>query len=140
MKKIILLLLIVLVSCQKDDINGSIAGTEWIAQGESRGRSSLYENGSYIKSEYSTIRDITLKFTSETKGNVKMISVTTVDGVKQSPIINEATFTYTYDSEFMRGSSVYDIEGVYLTSTFEIRSGFLYEESDYTGGAEYRRK
>ena len=122
----------------KDDINGSIVGTEWIAQGESRGRSSSYENGSYIKSEYSTIRDITLKFTSETTGNVKMISVTTVDGVKQSPIINEATFTYTYEN--LCEGLVYDIEGVYLTSTFEIRSGFLYEESDYTGGAEYRRK
>ena len=56
----------------------------------------------------------------------KDISVTTVDGVKQSPIINEATFTYTYDSEYAR-ASVYDIEGMYLTSTFEIRSGFLYE-------------
>lgn len=140
MKKIILLLLIVLVSCQKDDINGSIVGTEWIAQNESSGNSSIYENGSYIKSEYSTIHDITLKFTSETKGSVKMISVTTRDGIKESPIISEATFTYTYNSEFMRGSSVYDIEGIRLTSTFEIRSGFLYEDSEFNGEVEYRRK
>ena len=47
-----------------------------------------------------------------------MISVTTVDGVKQSPIINEATFTYTYDSEYEGHRWFNDIEGMYLTLYF----------------------
>lgn len=140
MRTIILAMLAVLVSCQKDDISKSLVGTEWVAQNELSWRSEIYEESGYVNSEGSTVYDITLRFISETKGSVKTISVSTIDGVKGKPNTSEVTFTYIYDSDFMRGSSVYDIEGMHLTSTFEIRSGFLYEESDFTGGAEYRKK
>lgn len=144
MKKILFLLLI-LVSCQKTDINKSINGTDWFASTEGSGFSEIYQNGEYIRSEYNIITDITLRFITESTGSVSTKSVATVDGVSEPPIRTDVDFTYTYDSDFMRGNIFYDLSVSPdlknpLKSTFEIRSGFLYDDSELTGKVEYRRK
>lgn len=138
MKKIILLLLI-LVSCQKSDTSSGLSGSEWVGSGQSFGSSESYVDGKLVRNEYTTKYDYTLKFTTDNKGNLNIVSVETVNGVSEAPVTRNYGFTYTYDSDFMRGVIVYDGTGgmQQLQSTFEIRSGFLY---DLTGDVEYRKK
>lgn len=138
MKKIILLLLI-LVSCQKSDTSSGLSGSEWIGSGQSFGSSEYYVDGKLVRNEYTTKYDYTLKFTTDNKGNLNIVSVETVNGVSEAPITRSHDFTYTYDSDFMRGVIVYDGAGGLQRpqSTFEIRSGYLY---DLTGDVEYRKK
>lgn len=138
MKKIILLLLI-LVSCQKSDTNSGLSGSEWVGSGQSFGSSESYVDGKLVRNEYSTKYDYTLKFTTDNKGNLNIVSVETVNGVSEAPVTRNHNFAYTYDSDFMRGVIVYDGAGGMQRpqSTFELRSGFLY---DLTGDVEYRKK
>lgn len=144
MKKIIFLLLI-LVSCQKEDINNSLSGTEWIGENEFYISSKTsFPDGTFTFTETTTVRNYTLKFTNETAGTIRIISIATTDGVASDPVNENYNFAYTYDPEFMRGSMHYDInmgENFQpFRSVFEIRSGFLYDDSDLTGEVEYRKK
>lgn len=142
MKKI-LLLLIILVSCEKAD-NG-IAGSTWFAEGESSGSSTEYVNGEYITSEYSSVNETTLRFINDTRGSVTVVSTPTVDGVRGETKTKTTAFTYTYDPGYMRGDITYEsymdeAETRPLVSSFEIRSGFLYDDSELTGRQEFRRE
>lgn len=142
MKKI-LLLLIIFVSCEKAD-NG-IAGSTWFAEGESSGSSTEYVNGEYITSEYSSVNETMLRFINDTRGSVTVVSTPTVDGVRGETKTKTTAFTYTYDPGYMRGDITYEsymdeAETRPLISSFEIRSGFLYDDSELTGRQEFRRE
>lgn len=139
MKKVIFILLI-LASCQKADMG--ISGTVWVGENESHYSKEEWDGyGGHTFTETTTTHEYTLKFTTETAGTIKTVSVSTTDGVTGLPVESIYPFTYTYEQEFMRGSIVYDVgSNFYLSSSFEIRSGFLCEDSELTGDVEYRRK
>jgi len=142
MKKtlVVITTFILLISCQKTDIgNKGLSGTEWIGQAKTSG--STTTGTTYT--EYKTVKDVTLRFSTETSGSIYIITVTTTDGIKGSEIRENYNFTYTYDKDYMNGSIRYNVPDfdLYRTeSTFEIRSGFLYEISDLIGEIEYRKK
>ena len=140
MKKIIFILLIILASCQKSD--DGIAGSIWFAEGESSGSKTEYVNGEYATTECSVAFKTTLRFTDESRGSVTVVSTPNENGVQGETKTETTSFTYTYDPGYMRGDITYEsyIGERPLTSSFEIRSGFLYDDSELTGRQEFRRE
>lgn len=142
MKKIFFLLPLLFAACQSEiDISEDISGTTWAGQTEAHSSKKTYlGDGSYEFEENTRTRDITIRFKDQTNG------VTTVVTSNSNPDYDGAgiggttshKFKYTYSADFMSGTMIYEGEYPYK-STFEIRSGFLYDDSELTGYAEYRR-
>lgn len=123
--KNLLLFALILLSCEKVDVG--LVGTEWKGKIEESGTLKEYEKGEYKYTDYSTTIDYTIRFVTESTGQITEVHNSSFGSRVDPQKTMTNTFTYEYDENYQSGSLVYGEEGasIYVKFFFKIRNGFM---------------